>query len=107
MTDDEINRKVAEIEGWRQVGSREAGRRWMPPGTPPEFNIFALHDCPPPYTTDWAWCGPLVERYRIEVYPWKDDLEWSAFVGGFESMTAWTPQRAVCLAVIAAHENKP
>jgi hypothetical protein len=103
MTDDEINRKVAEIEGWEQVGNREAGRRWMPPGTPPEFNIFALYDCPPPYTTDWTWCGPLIEKYLVCMTHRGERWYTDTYDG--PDANDDTPQRAICLAVIAAHDQ--
>ncbi len=114
MTDDEINqdinRQVAEIEGWRQVGNREAGRRWMPPGTPPEFNIAALPFFPPPYVTDWAWCGPLIEKYGIDLH-WQPDDEngdrWMAYSFGINGMLAETPQIAICVAVMAANQHRP
>ncbi len=108
MTEDEINRKVAEIEGWKlmAVGGHEA--KWWPPGTHPAQNIFSLPDSPPAYATDWQWCGPLIEKYGMHCG--RDILfqgmRWSA---GPPDMTwsqyANTPQRAICLAVIAAHDQ--
>ena len=76
MTDEELNRRVAEIEGW----SLEDSGEWRLQQGPLQELWFAM---PPPYATDWAWCGPLIEKYRV-------------------SLT----QRAICLAVIAAHEGK-
>ncbi len=109
MTDDEINKRVAEIEGWEeiQVGRRRA---WQHKETCQiSYWLGAF-----PYATDWAWCGPLVEKYGLSLdfmgepddapgaYQWQ--CTWGYKLGNFRQ--ADTPQRAICLAVIAAHEGK-
>lgn len=69
MDDNEINRRVAEIEEWA-LG--EDGR-WRHPwlfGKHPQVN-------PPDYATDWAWVGPLAEKYKIGVMPQTE--EWAAY----------------------------
>lgn len=104
MTDEEINKRVAEIEKWT-YRQKEWGLLWS-------HHEHVLPDAgPPPYATDWAWCGPLVEKYDLDVYrmrgrkgkPWvcmRHDVEF------LPEYHADTPQRAICLAVIAAHEGK-
>lgn len=102
MTDDEINRRVAEIEGWERLG---AGT-WVKGMA--ELRQWA-EGCPL-YATDWAWCGPLAEKY-IELLEWdraKPSGKWLAMAkGGVLVRGNDTPQRAICLAVIAAHDGRP
>lgn len=99
MTDDEINRKVAGIEGWEVfdaecLRNKHDGAFFMWPVIP--------------YATDWAWCGPLVEKYRLCVDAACSDEVIIAFArGDSDAAQAYTPQRAICLAVISAHEGKP
>ena len=95
MTDDEINERVARIEGWAQITNGD----WARPGE--------CAPLPEPYASEWWACGPLVEKYKISVLE-----EWSGWVGCREqgrwlAETADTPQRAICFAVIALHEGKP
>lgn len=103
MTDDEINKRVAEIEGLEFNG-----HYWFRQGEQPEYFD------PPPYATDWAWVGQLVEKYAIDLLT-DGKAEWRAVSvrhpvtdkmrdvwGAYEK----TPHRAICLAVIAAHEGK-
>lgn len=110
MTDAELNRAVAEIEGWKFLMSEGGGyAKWSPPGTHPAVNVYSLPDNPPPYATDWQWCGPLLTKL-LSTGSW--GLEY--WHGGeymmlnYEKETtskADTPQRAICLAVIAAKEK--
>ena len=93
MTDDDINRKVAEIEGWYQADSGE----W--------FTESIWESTVPPYATDWAWCGPLLLKYELELRTPLQD-EWWAAGSGFVSDNEKTPQRAICMAVIASKERK-
>lgn len=108
MIDDEINqsinRQVAEIEGWRQVDIYH----W-------EIRLGRMEDfddriCPPPYATDWAWCGPLIEKHGIDLH-WQPDDEngdrWMAYSFGINGMLAETPQIAICVAVMAANQHRP
>ena len=106
MTDDEINRRVAEIEGWKFMRS-DSGcyAKWVPPGTHPAQNIYSLPDNPPPYAIDWAWCGPLIEKYECSLNE-RGGEGWVVDTRGRCGDFARTPQRAICLAVIAAH-GKP
>jgi len=110
MTEDEINRKVAEIEGARTISAyRAVVRKHATDGGKHRRTLdWEQVDAPPPYATDWAWCGPLVEKYTMAVdlaVRWMADTPgWLAVQGDdcFEDATpADTPQQAICLAVIA------
>ena len=100
MTDDEINRAVAKIEGWWFDGVC-----WKSASHAP----FTL-DSAPPYTTDWVWCGPLLERYEIEIT--RDAHEagdgrivWRATAEGFRYQETYpTLPLAVCHAIIVRAE---
>jgi hypothetical protein len=81
----DIDRKVAEVEGWTDM-------RLVPR-----------------YSTDWQWCGPLIEKYKITIVAWtREHNEWNAVMtdanGTVESARGATPELAICLAVIAAHK---
>lgn len=111
MTEDEINLKIAAILGWAFVPAEEGhyGKMTYPKWRHPGGHEY-VSETPPPYTTDWTWCGPLVEKYGISLLT-DGATEWRAVStrrpntqrkrdvwGTYES----TPQRAICLAVIAA-----
>lgn len=110
MTDDEINRRVAEIEGWVQDSIEGRGNVWIRPPSPP-FTLSSdleARSSPPPYATDWQWVGPLVPKHKIDII-WCSSGRPMALFGPSEtrvSRTDDTPQRAICLAVIAAHSKE-
>lgn len=116
MTNDEINHRVAEIEGWRFIKSESARlAKWAWPGCPPQMNMRALDDNPPQFATDWRWCGPLIEKYNLNLECWVelDDpptvvenwcAGWDSKPGHFR--TGQTPQMAICLAVIAIASSR-
>lgn len=109
MTDDEINRKVAEIEGWNPNLSDHPYACWW-------FRGNERHSGgPPPYVTGWVWCGPLIGKYNIAVsnHAYGNAALLSPGPEGWVAHScpgdpallikaADTPQRAICLAVIAA-----
>ena len=108
MTDEEINKRVAEIDGWATDPSPTGRFVWM---KHPEHGIppgrHSGNDVAPPYATDWTWCGPLLTKLLS-----KGNWGLEYWHGGeyvrlnYEKETtskADTPQRAICLAVIAAH----
>lgn len=120
MSDDEINRRVAEIEGWKYqtyspdwslwwCKSVEDGNGWYTrPEAPDRWLCAACYgEYPVPYATDWAWCGPLLKR-DIILLKWdtaKPSRKWMAMTKhGVLVIGNDTPQRAICLAVIAAHK---
>lgn len=115
MTNDEINRRVAEIEGWAGAllddfpsnGTAACNAwEWNLPG---KDGRRYVQDRPPPYTTDWAWCGPLLKR-DIILLKWdtaKPSRQWMAMAKhGVLVIGNDTPHRAICLAVIAAYDMK-
>lgn len=98
MTDDEINRRVAQIEGVRAVDMlfHHSSRT--------RFEDIK----PPPYATDWAWCGPLVEKHTVSLEAhFIDGLGETGWEGYCDNhfQTDKSPQRAICLAVIAANPS--
>jgi len=107
MTDDEINRRVAEQEGWTLFDGIWAHADHCP----------RAYDHTPPYTTDWAWCGPLIEKYELDVMenlhgggePTAEGNWPCWYVDASDGVLAYDQdvKRAICLAVIAAHEDKP
>ena len=101
MTDEEVNRRVAEIEGWSTKRTPAGRFEWIDA----DGCNWGLNT--PRYATDWAWCGPLVEKYGLEVGTPEPDWWWADRRGTVDDPTyADTPQRAICLAVIDAHEGK-
>lgn len=100
ITDDEINLRISAIENNWQGEYPYAG------------TIQESVDFNPAYATDWAWCGPLVEKYEIRLEPHNADgmdaPEWWAWPRRPLNRNPWavqeTPQRAICLAVIVLHE---
>lgn len=105
MTDDEINRKVAEIEEWQLTDGGRTAYSWhwaRCVDTPTGKTMERFHgESPHPYATDWSWCGPLIDKYSIYLNRGRD---WVAACGNDDAISADTPQRAICLAVIAAHQ---
>lgn len=102
MSDEEINKRVAEIEGWRLFDGVWAHADHCP----------FTYPHPPHYATDWAWCGPLIEKYCSEIeelWPFSDERRrWRAEViipHKQATAEADSPQRAICLALIAAHKK--
>ncbi|WP_340615823.1 phage protein NinX family protein [Xenorhabdus entomophaga] len=62
-----------------------------------------------PYSpsTDWARCGPLIEKHHVELNFNSVSEEWSAYIFNFEELESViedgdTPQIAICRAVVAA-----
>lgn len=96
MTDEEINRRVAEIEGWTFSEGYGYSHEWRFGGHPQQE--------PPDYATEWGWCGPLVPKHKIDIIWCSSGRPMALFgpSGARISRTDDTPQRAICLAVIAA-----
>ncbi|MDE9480010.1 DUF2591 domain-containing protein [Xenorhabdus bovienii] len=58
-------------------------------------------------STDWAKCGELIEKHRVELDFNSVSEEWSAYIFNFEELESViedgdTPQIAICRAVVAA-----
>lgn len=95
MTDQEINRKLASI-WWRYVrvyfGSGDVGVAIKLEGPFRKFDFM-----------DWSVAGPIAQRY--DCFPFNNSIGWCAYVErASRSVYSDTPQKAIALAVIAAHE---
>lgn len=60
----------------------------------------------PPYSSDWAHCGPLIERFDLFILP--DRLKcWDCMhfnnTGSLMQGSGKAPQEAICRAVVALH----
>lgn len=93
MNNDLINRKVAVIEGWKHDNGI-----WRDGGS---YKMIDTLSIVPPYSTNWHLCGPLIEKYDIDLN--KFPTGWSANAVGntIDNGVYATPQLAICLAVIA------
>jgi len=105
MSDDlnSLDRKVAELEGWVCFTHTQNTKVWTHPGG----RMIGGNDYPPPYSKDWAWCGPLVEKYLISLtYDYQEPRRWWATSENVDDNSiANTPQEAICLAVITLKDN--
>lgn len=84
MTDDEINFRVMEIEGWL---------------VPVDFPIKR----PAPFTSEWGLCGPLIEKNEIRLVI-RINGEYCVYSGNNERCDP-SLRRAICLAAIAKHQG--
>lgn len=55
-----------------------------------DWAVNQIEECcddpvPPPFSTSWAWGGPIIEGEGIALYLYGDS-EWNAHVGGRESV---------------------
>jgi hypothetical protein len=106
MTNEEINLAVAAIQGFTYVPPEKGHFGKM---TYPKWRHSSgaeyVSETPPPFATDWQWCGPLIEKHTISFeaifIDGPGDTGWETYCNG-KSITCDTPQRAICLAVIAA-----
>lgn len=83
---------VAETQGRKRITT-----------TRKEFGLNVAKNIVPPYSTEWAWCGPLIASFGV----WISDDE-GAFTASCKPhfdraiYDAETPQIAICRAVVAA-----
>lgn len=59
----------------------------------------------PPYSSDWAMCGPLIERFELRLsmagrHAWRAKY---FKTGDFDHVEGKNPQEAICRAVVALH----
>jgi hypothetical protein len=54
-------------------------------------------------TADWSQCGPLIERYRVDVLHEEANGEWLSSVDAIHCAIGTTPLIAACRAIVAAH----
>lgn len=57
----------------------------------------------PPYSSDWAFCGPLIERFELRLsmagrHAWRAKY---FETGDFDHVEGKNPQEAICRAVVA------
>ena len=94
MTNEELDKAVAEAQGWVHET---------------EWGIWTPHNYHP--STNWQQAGELLEKYKIDLE--YVDTNWEATIWDLlnnvpiAETAADTPQRAICLAVLAAEgENQ-
>ena len=104
MTNEEINLAIAAIQGFTYVPP-EKGRfgkmtypKWRHSG-----GAEYVSETPPPYATDWQWCGPLVEKFDVDLWRHVETNAWTACIQNCKrNGISQTATAAICLAVIAA-----
>ena len=96
MNDQTINRKLA-----RAIQYAHQQMKFMSDGsmivmhTPGMWHKFSY--------MDWRVIGPLAQRY--DCFPFNSGGEWLTYASSIDlTVQADTPQKAIALAVIAAHE---
>jgi hypothetical protein len=99
MTNEELDKAVAELQGWKKEPD---GRLWRSP----DKHIYSGLPYRP--STIWKQAGELLEKYNIQLDPPNfGSTEWSAAAQDIEEWSyADTPQRAICLAVLALKGEK-
>jgi len=88
MTEKPLHVRVAEALGCRTRHLRNA--IWLC-GCDKDHNSSDYGGNVPPYDTDWSATGPLIEKYKIMLWPWNE--------------TAWCAERRVDLGVPADPER--
>lgn len=102
---------VAEALGWSYIGPGNSMNIADPGiGYPPLTPIVGHKEPIPHYDTDWAATGPLIERFKMDVWYRPGgvfgDAEWAA-VSDHEADTGMqagaTPLLAACNLILALH----
>ena len=103
MTDEEIIKRLAEIEGWKKVDQ----------GYEHSYGVLADP------LNDWGQLGPLIEKYVNPPHRWSIELYTQSTVSGVQPacevsrdanradiiiMDPTSIFRAACLAIIEAHK---
>lgn len=86
--------------------AKAEGREFYYPKSDHQHILFLKSENPedtwpvflPAYSRDWAACGPLIEKYELEVLPVRGN-GWSVCRGSFCSRGN-TPTQAICRAVV-------
>ena len=114
MTDYEINKRLAEIAGHARwiAEQQHFERQGIVSFKRENPAAYSRDEYPPAWQplTDWSQLGPLMEQHVWDI---ERHLEptWSVWAQGFERHSvlpgATDPdlKRAICLAIIAAHEE--
>lgn len=106
-----IDKQIAEIEIGREW------KNWKEDDYDGEFPMFAdwgesigiyySEDALEIYSpsTDWEQGGPLIEKYKIDLGPHENGIDWVAQTERWMHSTGKTPLEAVCKAIIASKER--
>lgn len=99
LSDDDIDREVALIEGWIEIDGRLIPSLSALPHEPP------LHGAPR-FSREWHWCGPLLEKIQASVFVGANFTNVTVHPGkGCQAVDLCDrdTKRAICLAYIAAN----
>ena len=102
MNTDNIDEKVAKVQGWDLVEDFSGGGNqfyWQLPVTKQRFAIKHYHP-----STNPAQAMELLKKYKIDL-EYYGEPQWVASIGeglDMRSRSADTPEMAICLATIAA-----
>lgn len=94
MTEQKINRKLAVAIGWKPKQIKTFGIAVLLHYNDYYWSRFDF--------VDWRVIGPIAQRY--DCFPKGKDQYGQWFAGKYPYGIADTPQKAIALAVIAAHE---
>ena len=112
LTDSEINRRCAELDGWQYTNGPLPGQWWYPSN---ERNADAARANVPDYRHDWRLTGPIevwvLTEGRMALFVDAADGKRTEFMFvPYDSALAASCdpdlQRAICLAYIAARERQ-
>ena len=99
MTNEELDSAVATAQGWKLLTGDLANE--------PDYWVNGnIYKCDYHPSTNWQQAGELVEKYKIDLE--YVDTNWEATIWDLlnnvpiAETAADTPQRAICLAVLAA-----
>jgi hypothetical protein len=99
MTNEELDKKIAELQHLEFVECSLKDKTMLIAVGYGEYSP----------STNWQQAGELVEKYKVELFNHIEDGSWSAYARGQtvgEGGRADTPQRAICLAVLALEGEK-
>mgnify|MGYP001552717862 CR=1 FL=1 len=97
MTNEELDKAVAEAQGWSEdwLDESKGLGLWIKSLGGESIGMGTYHP-----STNWQQAGELLEKYKIDLsFDGEDCL---AEISGNYFAYADTPQRAICLAVLAA-----
>jgi len=99
MTNEELNKAVAEAQVWRLIDDG-LGTLWQKSDSDVDIIPCSRYDP----INNWQQAGELIEKYKFDLRYIGDSPTrvWMASSGSNVTMFADTPQRAICLAVLAA-----
>ena len=95
MTNTELDREVAEAQGW--VCDEYGPDGWVWRDNKGNRKCIANEYHP---TTNWQQCGELIEKYKLSLWFSRADNLWVCTDHRITDITGKTPQEAVCKAVV-------